>query len=1858
MKTNVLVMFLLLAAIGSLCCAYALSEFNAFAKTKQKMDEQGHVLVERWKEYYAARKADRPDDELSALETIIQQAEKSRLSWDFYDAWQKKEMTASARNWKTRAANIAARDAAYDAYNEPVINVVRGKLEFSGIASDNAFPDAAIIRKQLMSSQNRAFYREASVADHCTREALLAALENDYQFALWHFLDLARYYPVNGGASDSSGVKRFDAVLSEIVRQSDGKYPQNAIAEYIGIDQHNMGRNLQEKSDAFAAYGEKWAGTAAALLGRQAVLQCRMDSLARQKRSPEETEAQFKKAQEQRYRALYEDCKAFEKQRSGFSTDEKLISESCNGAERIIDNLDSQSLSVSVGEDSITVFFVNVKNASLTLRKQGQIQKGSAVTSGSEDIFKTNVKNPECSFYVCDSLVIPMPDIDDGDYQLKLESGKTVFETDFSRYHLSTYILKDASGLKIFTADCISGRPVDRYDIKLLKDGVTVAEVTGFKQDGSYVAGGVPGGLTALPEEIVSSMKTTSVKNRYVNYSIVCSFRDEGGVLYSSPKICISGSALQQESAVVRNRESDPCALIYHDSGIYHRGDTLHCKAVVFDMTSSMCAEIGTNVVMSFENASGKKLLSRNLSTDEYGSVAADFVIPSDYDGNQVHVSVMSGNSRIGGKNVMVDDVVLPELYCVFDKVNEMYFPGDTVILKGRIGSYSGAPVRLDRSYYELDGVLTSQTDAGTVMKRAMTFDDDGSFAVEVVLPMTYSWRGVNLDVTAVSSTGETQKFSRHLNFGGEPDLSICVKDELQGQIKRTGGSSGYLPNAWMGYSIVNMSDVSIEVDLENGDDVLQMVPVCYSVRKDGKEIFSSGCVSGKEFSLHLESDGEYVVEFNAEFVDSTGKQHKVERKVTVLKISRDSNVLNADLEHVFVPGKDGISFDFGATGGPVWAVAMISDNAGRLLRSGLLTLAGIKGEQGSLMHVRLPYEKDYPESVLLEVFYFRNEQMCKWNHGYNRSDSGAHSDAMLCLEFERFEDKTVPGTQCSIRLKSSAESQAVVTAFDKSSETVVPNRWYQFGNYFDGMNPLDCFYETGTLKSFRYGNVRRTMMTKALSVNSSAVLVDDNLVLEEVVMHEDAETFGIEIQDYDGTLPPVRSNFATTLCWEPFVNLRPTAEVKFRTSDKLGTFVVQVFAHDKNMRNAVLRRELVVTMPVQLSVAQPQILSVGDSYVLKAVLSAMDDAGAGAGHDARKQPSAISGTMVLDAGPLGRFSKPVTVNPGHTADVEFPLEISADAVSALAPEQDGSSFMDLPLKVSFLESSGRFSDAVLVHVPVRSNMQTLTEAHSAVLLSGQDEDAALAALRKEFVNTSSYGAQYSSIKVIDMVRSALGDRLLEPVARKSGGRVVPDGRHSSLAIMDCLCTNVMFTSLTGWDARPDSLSRAQYSELLSILKSALANCQKPDGGYAWYEDMASSPLVTATILERNARLAKYSDILLISGEALEKAVGYLDKSLFSKQWDYDSWCSWSLGISLPQYLYVRSFYTDLPFDVSVMKQMDKEQKKAFEKKVSSYLCPKKARGLNGQVFDKSIRLNTLRNLMNRDGGVAFIKSLGVGTITAKKLRASYEADVASLVQYIVSHPSGGKYCPNLVMPFRGLLASEAYCHSLLCDLMQTEHPEISDGIRLWLMLQKETQKWDRNFEFVNAIAAILDGSEALKQTTVAVMSKTYEKPCSEIAAAGNGFSISRSYTVTSSDGKQRELQDGDILDLGDRIMASYRIFNAENRSFVHVTVPRPGCLRPVNQLSGYVGGALRQLSWNGSGRGNWYSLSPSGYRDVRSDRTEYHFDVFPEEESVLTEEYFVTQAGSFTAPVLTIESQYAPHYRANSAFDGAMRVK
>ena len=173
----------------------------------------------------------------------------------------------------------------------------------------------------------------------------------------------------------------------------------------------------------------------------------------------------------------------------------------------------------------------------------------------------------------------------------------------------------------------------------------------------------------------------------------------------------------------------------------------------------------------------------------------------------------------------------------------------------------------------------------------------------------------------------------------------------------------------------------------------------------------------------------------------------------------------------------------------------------------------------------------------------------------------------------------------------------------------------------------------------------------------------------------------------------------------------------------------------------------------------------------------------------------------------------------------------------------------------------------------------------------------------------------------------------------------------------------------------------------------------------------------------------------------------------------------------------------------------------------------------------------------------------------------------------------------------------------------------------------------------MDAIDAVLSGSQAVLDTRVLALSATYEAPFNVIKAAGNGFSVERSFfrTVAGSSAPV-EILPGDPVSVGDKISVQYRIWNAENRSFVKLTAGREATLRPVRQLSGLSGWTL--------------------YRNVKAERTEYYWEVCPEEKLTVTEEFYVTQAGSFTAPVTVIESLYAPHYRANSAFRGALDVR
>ena len=698
------------------------------------------------------------------------------------------------------------------------------------------------------------------------------------------------------------------------------------------------------------------------------------------------------------------------------------------------------------------------------------------------------------------------------------------------------------------------------------------------------------------------------------------------------------------------------------------------------------------------------------------------------------------------------------------------------------------------------------------------------------------------------------------------------------------------------------------------------------------------------------------------------------------------------------------------------------------------------------------------------------------------------------------------------------------------------------------------------------------------------------------------------------------RSDFSTALTFQPHLctSADGTLEFSFRTSDKLSTYYVRALSHDKGMHNALVEKEMVVTVPVKVALSEPRFMYAGDVYDCVLTVSSLSE-------------NPVSGTLVLvttaEGEPASSQMVPVTVKPGEVISHTF--RVTCPSCHSERSEES------LTLKAVFKASE--FSDAVQVAVPVYPAAQVLTEAHSAVLRSGMSREALLKELQGRFVNVPASEVTLKEISILDMVCDAIPSHV-EP----SGKDVLSLSEAWYIRHVVSRLRVVEADSLSGTFARTGSRSDVEERESVSteqLLEKILA-CRNGDGGFGWFEGMKSSPSITAVLLERVAKLRNRGFTI----PDLSSSVRYLDREQFN-----ESRPSWYGALSDAQYCYIRSLYPEVPFEVEPVSAEGKKRMKAFKKWAVDYLTPSKkdGRGLKGQILQKSRRLLTLENLLSLDAGLPLAKAWGVNLSSA--LRKSMDADEVSLLEYAVEHRDGGWYYPNAVMPWRGLMESEAYAHSLLCDLLSRVAPAdspVPNGIRLWLMLQKETQHWDTEPAYVDAITSILDGPDEVLNTKVLALSATYEAPFNKVKASGNGFKLERKFYKEVA-GALTEIHAGDPVQVADKILVKYLIWNAENRSFVKLTAGREASLQPVQQLSGhlgygFIGMGRRSITWG---------FVPQGYRNVKAACTEFYFDSYPEENTELSEEFYVQRAGCFVAPVTVIESLYAPHYRANSAY-------
>ena len=1721
--------------------------------------DDGHELTQLWKRYQVAADADQPLTQCKILEEIKQEAQKQHLMVDFYDAATLYAEVGTRRNWKQRDSLYKAMKAEIDAFGEPFLCYKRlVKYDYPSQAELWQYVKPNV--DAMKGKRTPALWGDTRFID----ENLKGFLADDAQYVLW---DAFARRNINFSSSPEK-----DEVYLALKENLGSSYPLAPILEYA-MASMNPDENAGIK--ALTEHASKYKGTAVSLFSRQALL--RKDFYRLQKDNVNDENA---------YKDLLKECEAFEKDRARFHGDEAKVAKCCTQVEGIIDTLNDKDLTVVAGKGQIKVFFRNIAKASLEVTTQ----------NGKATLYKTEVVNPARRFYLRDSVVTSVPSQEDGSFTVKVTSGDEYDACTYDQYRLSLATGRDADGVKFYVADYKSGEPLSRVTLILKKgDKVVATESVSLSKDG----------FTPLP----SSMARTVKNHPMVWYELMAEAFDADRVAKRSMGLSLNYSSMENfVEDFSDDEDSGLRANIYKNQGAFQPGDTLLFKAVVFkgSLADKISVVSGKKVTAILFDTEFQEVGRLSLKTNAFGSVSGDFVLPKDRRGGMFCISLRSGNNTLESSYFRVDEYQLPSYELSFDSRDELYMPGQDITVSGKVKSYSGHP---------LSGAKLSASVKRygiTIFSCNPELDKDGNFS------FTYKAKesGYNaVEVMVVDATGETLSFSTARYVSSSFSIRAVVNNAVDGSYElEKDNSYGYRPRYYGYYGggstryIIEEDEIRFTGTVRNTDGV--DVPMDYKwflVGEKGDTLLKGSGFSGKPATIDASflPAGLYCLNLRAKAGESeTSSNHYM------MKLGKGSKILPEGVRYAFLPGKtelengQDISFRLGSSSGDIWAVAAVYGEAYKLLESRIVHV-----EKGSLNGVTLKFKDSYPDAVCVQLFFFMDGRQYVKNTEYRRK----YDRLSMPLEFTSFRDMTRPGTEYTFSLKTAPGVEALAAVFDKSIDAIQMNEWVVlnppvFHAYAPYPNAV-CGYISDIDRYNRFYSMN-SRAGSAVILNKTD-LVEDDMVAMDYALPTPAQASTIEaavaedVSDEeaadDTAGVSLREMFATTLTFQPHLvsDASGNLSFSFRTSDKLSTYYVQVYAHDKKMKNALVRKETVVTIPVKVALVQPAFLYGGDSYTMSATVSSISD-------------ESVSGRLYLYAYPGEDYSGealwikriPVEVAPRDVKDVKLSFDVPDDIDT-------------LGLKLVFVADG--FSDGMFVTVPVKKAAQTLTESHSAVYHPGASKNALIDRLRGLFVNADGTEAQLKEVSLLDMVKEAIP------------AKVEPKG-NDVLSLTEALYVRQLAKGIGA-----DFSDAATSSE--EILTKILA-CRNVDGGFGWFEGMNSSPIVTAVVLERFAAIKDAPDMSV--------SVTYLDDAHFSKPVVW-----WRGCLSNAQYMYVRSLYASVPFE---FKPEGKDQKKImadFKKEAKGYLVPTGNRGLTGAILAKARRIRTLDNLGAGKEGIALAKAWGVTLATSSKLSKSLRADMVSLLEYAVEHRDGGWYYPNAVLPWRGLLETEAYAHAMICNVLSAypdnaDAVKVADGIRIWLMLQKESQKWTSDAGFVEALAAILAGDDKVLGTSVISLSATYTKPFAEIKAAGNGFTIERKFFREVND-KREEIKPGEMVYVGERIIAEYRVWNQENRSFVTLTASREASLRPENQLSGYYGW------WNIRRTGAGFGYTPQGYRHVKGDVTLFFFDVFPEEYTTVQESFFVSQAGRFSAPVVSIESTYAPAYRANDAFKGAL---
>jgi len=1380
------------------------------------------------------------------------------------------------------------------------------------------------------------------------------------------------------------------------------------------------------------------------------------------------------------------------------------------------------------------------------------------------------------------------------------------------------------------------------------------------------------------------------------------------------------------------NRNPENAKLnLFTDRSLYRPGQTVYFKGIAYyadDLIQKTLGD-GLNYEVTLLDANSQKITTKKFKTNKFGSFAGEFVLPQG--GLNGIFRIQSGNNI---QNIWVEEYKRPTFEVKIDKPKTEVKFGDQVTLSGIVKAYAGYPVgeakvkyrviRSQHRYYNWFHEAEKEIKNGTTVAKV-----DGTFEVSFLPDKSknedISLRGQFYNYTVFAEVtdlkGETQNGEQSLSVG---DKSLFILAEVADKINKeqtynldvhTENLNGENVRSSVKYTISRLAETGDYIDFIRDDKVFTNKGI---VDLKVVEDVLSGNFDTENKSLKLDlnklTSGCYKIQFNT--TDAHGNKVTFER-MFILYGTNDKRPpiksyvwLETPKTSCAVGETAQIQFGTSTKNSVVLYEVMLGN---KVLESSWIPFSD------EIKIFNIPFKESYGAGVTVMFTFMKDDKLFNYPVELTRKVK----EKKLTPTLSVFRNKLQPGEKAEWTItipeieKNKNSAELLVSMYDASLDAIRPHNWIFNPIYRDpiiysprwGTNEQTRIYDNAFLyvtnkpveniqlnhlNWFGLNMETRNVMIRGMASRSGSVDIADvkmavtqeSLKMNEVVVvgygqQKKASVVGSITQSpsvVETTRKPIqlRTNFNETAFFYPQLQTDAQGNVKFSFTapESLTRWNVKMLAHTPDLYFGQGQAQVVTQKELMVQMNLPRFVRKSDKLILSANVTNLTDKEQITGVEFEMIDPATDKTILLSKS----TGKSVTLAPNETKNVDWevtefsPYELVICKVLAHSYDfSDGEQkyLPVLPDKVLITESlpltvrgneTRTFSFESLI-----KNSSKVESKNLSVEFSSNPAWYAVQALPTLSVPESENALDYFTAYYANSLAAFIANSNPKIAAtferwKKAGG--------SREALLSNLEKNSelknMLLDETPWvmAAKDETEQKRQIALLfdLNMQKNQaqqyldkLISLQQPSGAFSWFKDMPGSRYITQEILLNLGRLRRLTGTANYQLSTVNAALHYLDleiardfANLKKNNKNYEK----EMSVDNMQlfYLHLRSEYSTIPVDQSA------------QEAVKFYTAQSEKYWTNFTLYGKAM----MAMVANRNGKTQLANDI-LKSLKENALKTD------ELGMYWVKNTSG--YFWN-----ERPIAVQAAIIEAFSEI--SDHTADIDEMKIWLLKQKQTQRWDSPMSTVNAIYALLnrgnnwltnEGSVQIKvgntllqptsneagtgyfKETIPVANIRPEMGKVTVSKSDKGVGWGAMYWQFYQDLDKVEGQSGALkvtkklfvekmtatgknllpieqtnLLKGDKVITRLVVSTDRNLEFVALKDLRASCFEPVNQLSG--------CQWK---EGVCY------YQTTKDASTQFFFSYLPKGTYVFEYELWVNASGEYTSGITTVQCQYAPEF-------------